>query len=119
MRRLASRAMGDLNAVNHGGPADDLKRQLQLVTTRLQSCVTHVNALDARYHRDVHELKYQLAKQEEETREATQAHNTLRLFAGGAGALLLCAAAAGAATASRSISAERAIAKELGACCLR
>ena len=63
----------------------------------------------------MHELKYQLAKRDQEAQEQSKAHSTLQLVAGGAGAVLLCAAAAGTMVATRSISAERAIAKELGA----
>ena len=96
---------------------DDLRRQLQLTTTRLRNCVAHANELDARYHRDVHELKYQLALREEEAEEAAKAYSTLQLVAGGAGLALLCAAGAGAMVARRSISAERVVAKELGASC--
>lgn len=104
-----------LTAAERCCPGDDLQRQLQLVTTRLRNCVAHANDLDSRYHRDVHELKYQLAKREQEAQEVAKAHSTLQLVAGSAGALLLCAAAAGAMAATRSINAERAIAKELGA----
>ena len=85
------------------------------MTTRLRNCVAHANELDSRYHRDVHELKYQLANREQEAQEAMKAHSSLQLVAGCAGAVLICAAGAGAVVASRNIAAERAIAKELGA----
>jgi hypothetical protein len=95
--------------------ASDAQRQLQLLSRRLRSCVSHATELDSRYHRDVHGLKYQLAQREEAAEETAKAHSHFRLAVGGVGIALLCAGAAGGVLARRGIVAERAVAKELGA----
>lgn len=63
----------------------------------------------------MHELRYELNKQQEELQKATKAHSTFQLLAGGAGLVFLGVAAAGAMVARRGINAERLVAKHLGA----
>ena len=92
---------------------EDAQRQIQLLTRKLRSCIAHVNSQDDNYHRETHELKYQLANKEDELEKATQAQTMTMVAAGGVGLALLCAGAAGGMLARRSILAEQGIAREL------